>query len=64
MELKQSIEVVKQAINIALGAGAFKATQDVAVIHAALETITKWELEQRSKGEVRSKESPDYKKLK
>jgi len=51
MELKQAIEVVKQAINIALGAGAFKATQDVAVIHAALETITKFETDQNPVGE-------------
>jgi len=55
MELKQAIEVVKQAINIALGAGAFKATQDVAVINTALETITKWELEQHSKEELSAK---------
>jgi 20S proteasome alpha/beta subunit len=55
MELKQAIEVVKQAINIALGAGAFKATQDVAVINTALETITKWESEQHPKEEISPK---------
>lgn len=45
MELKQAIEVVSQAINIALGNGGFKATQDVAVIHTALETIKRFESE-------------------
>lgn len=39
MELKQAVEVVGQAINLAVGSGAFKSTQDVAVIHQALGVI-------------------------
>ena len=41
MELKQAVEVLNQAIQIALGAGAFKNTKDVAIIHQALEVVVK-----------------------
>jgi hypothetical protein len=56
MEIKQAIEVLKQAINIALGAGAFKATQDVAVIHTALEVITRFETDHQVQEELGPKE--------
>ena len=39
MESKQAVEVVKQAINIAVGSGAFKNTADVATIHQALGVV-------------------------
>ena len=50
METKQAMEIIRQGINIALGAGAFKSTQDVAIIHTAFETINR--LEEASRTEV------------
>jgi len=41
METKQAVEVVHQAVQIALGSGAFKNTKDVTVIHQALEQLAK-----------------------
>ena len=64
MELKQAIEVVTQAINIAVGSGAFKNTKDVAVINTALESIVKFKQEQEPKGEMKSVPELSPKKLK
>lgn len=37
---KQVVEILTQAINIAVGSGAFKNTKDVAVINQALDALT------------------------
>ena len=39
MELNQAVEVLEQAINVALGQGAFKSTKDVTIIAHALELV-------------------------
>jgi len=39
MEVKQGMEILNQAVQIALGNGAFKNTKDVAIIHQALEVV-------------------------
>jgi len=39
MEVNQALEVLDQAINVALSAGAFKSTKDVTVIAHALEVV-------------------------
>jgi len=41
MELTQAVEVLSQAINLALGSGAFKSTRDVTIVHQALEVVTR-----------------------
>jgi len=52
MELKQALEVLTQAINIAVGSGTFKTTKDVSIINVALDTILRFEQEQNASKEV------------
>jgi hypothetical protein len=40
MRVEQGLNVLRQAMNIAVGAGTFKTTEDVATINEALTCIT------------------------
>ena len=44
MEIKQALSVLKQGLDIALSSGAFKKTEDVALLHEAL-VVTQNEIE-------------------
>jgi hypothetical protein len=42
MEINQALSILSQAMDLAVGSGAFKASKDVAVIEAAKETLVKY----------------------
>lgn len=57
MELKQAVTILKQGLDIATGSGAFKNTQDVAILNVALtRLIDYFNVETEMKGEEPSKE--------
>lgn len=61
---EQVLEILTQAINIAVGSGAFKNTKDVAVINQALEFVEKdYKSEPPSKSEevIEGSAKPDKK---
>lgn len=57
MNTEQALQVLKQAIDLAVGAGAFKSAQDVSTIATAMETVLK-----EFQGSVDDVERPDPKK--
>lgn len=47
MEVKQAVEILNQAIDMSVAAGAFKASRDVTVVNQALQVVAQF-VEQNS----------------
>lgn len=52
MEIEQALSVLTQAINVAVGGGVFKTSDDVAVVQVAKETLIKFVEANNSKPEA------------
>jgi len=59
MNTEQALQVLKQAIDLAVGAGSFKSAQDVSTIAMAMETVLK---EFQGSAELVNKEPQSKKK--
>ncbi len=57
-EVQQALQIITQGLNIAVSAGAFKKTEDVAILHSSTSCLTNFfiQLEKDSKEDIKQKE--------